>query len=446
MATTASSFSGTYFGTDSDNSVWQMVITTTGGITGAGFDWDGTRYPFTGSMSINSQGAFTTTLKFGDSSTTRLNGTVHPTSYSVSGSFADSDGTTGTFQGVRAQVAAQFIGTYSGTDSDGSRWSIAFAANGNATGSVSHPDGSRYSPTGLMSVNSSGVLTGMLLDSGGVTMLSGTVDPTRYTVEGSFVADEGGHGTFQGKKEGTTLPQTLTAPTNLDLAAVDDSGVSSSDNITKNSRGLTISGIGKKGSVVMLFDDKDNNSQLDSGESLGTIAITAATGKWNKDIALASGAHNIRAMHWKGGASVSAASDALMITIDTTPPTTAPSAPVLDSDDDIGARDNVTTRSKGLNFSGTADIGALVTLFEDKNKNKKQDSAEKALATVTADNDGNWRTNDLALALGAHSLYAFQSDAAGNASVSSGVLALTISKTAKQAELREGSGLLTFVS
>ncbi|MBF0160366.1 MAG: hypothetical protein HQL58_12680 [Magnetococcales bacterium] len=239
---------------------------------------------------------------------------------------------------------------------------------------------------------------------------------------------------------------TVPAPTKLDLDYKDDSGSSSSDNLTRNTSALTISGVGKKGSVVTLFDDKNNNGQFDNGELLGTISVTAATGAWtSKDLTLAAGTHTLRATQ-KSGTSISAASDSLLITIDTTAPAAAPSAPVLDTDDDSGVRDNITTKSKGLNFSGTADIGAMVTLFEDKNKNKKQDSAEKALATVTAGNDGRWRTGDLALALGAHSLYAFQSDVAGNASVSSAVLTLTIAKTAKQAELREGSGLLALGS
>ena len=47
-----------------------------------------------------------------------------------------------------------------------------------------------------------------------------------------------------------TVDTTVQAPTNLDLAAEDDSGSSSSDNITQNTAGLTISGSGEEGSTV----------------------------------------------------------------------------------------------------------------------------------------------------------------------------------------------------
>ncbi|MBF0160471.1 MAG: VCBS repeat-containing protein, partial [Magnetococcales bacterium] len=217
----------------------------------------------------------------------------------------------------------------------------------------------------------------------------------------------------------------VASPTGLDLAAADDTGLSNSDNITKNSKSLTLSGLGIKGAVVTL---------LDGETSLGTVAV-ASSGKWSKDIVLSTGTHSIRTTQKVGGI-VSNASEALSITVDTTPPA-APSMPDLDSDDDNGTdhSNNITSITKGLNFSGTTDIGALVTLFEDKNKNKKLDGAEKALATMTTGSDGRWRTGDLALALGTHSLYAFQSDVAGNASVASEVLNLSIVKTAKQAEL-----------
>src|SRR5262249_31770953 len=57
------------------------------------------------------------------------------------------------------------------------------------------------------------------------------------------------------------------APTGLDLAAADDSGFSSTDNITKNTSGLTISGTGAKGLTVTLYDDANNNGVQDAGEA-----------------------------------------------------------------------------------------------------------------------------------------------------------------------------------
>ncbi|MBF0158938.1 MAG: Ig-like domain-containing protein, partial [Magnetococcales bacterium] len=223
----------------------------------------------------------------------------------------------------------------------------------------------------------------------------------------------------------TTIPLVAT-PTGLDLAAADDSGRSNSDNITKATKALTLSGVGQKGATVTLFDEE---------LSLGTVAITAATGKWSRDIALSAGTHTIRASQ-KTSSGSSDRSSALMITVDSAAPT-APSAPDLVDEDDNGAdnRNNITSVTKGLNFSGSGEAGAMVTLFVDKNRNRKQDSSEKASATVVVGSDGQWRSADLALAIGSYSLMAFQTDVAGNVSPMSGNLILSIIKASKQAEL-----------
>ncbi|MBF0159329.1 MAG: VCBS repeat-containing protein [Magnetococcales bacterium] len=218
----------------------------------------------------------------------------------------------------------------------------------------------------------------------------------------------------------------LAAPAGLDLAAADDSGKSTSDNVTKVSKALTLSGTGLKGATVTLLD----------GETvLGTVAVPS-NGKWSKDINLSDGTYAIRATQ-KLGNNSSAASTELMITVDTTPPA-APSSPDLDAVDDNGASDsnNITSVTKGLNFGGSGEVRATVTLFADKNKNKKQDSSEKSLATVIVGEGGSWRTNDLALVIGTYSLMAFQTDVAGNIGSMSEALGLSIVKTTatKQAE------------
>ena len=81
----------------------------------------------------------------------------------------------------------------------------------------------------------------------------------------------------------TTAPS---APTGLDLAAADDTGASSTDNITKNTSALTISGSGENGATVTLFDDANNNGMQDGGEAtLGTATVTGGT--FTTDISLA---------------------------------------------------------------------------------------------------------------------------------------------------------------
>ncbi|MBF0125500.1 MAG: VCBS repeat-containing protein, partial [Magnetococcales bacterium] len=69
-----------------------------------------------------------------------------------------------------------------------------------------------------------------------------------------------------------TPPSVLTG---LDLAAADDTGTSNSDNLTTQTSALTISGGGGvANNKLSLFDDKDGDGIIDSGELLTTIAVT----------------------------------------------------------------------------------------------------------------------------------------------------------------------------
>ncbi|MBF0159445.1 MAG: hypothetical protein HQL58_07955, partial [Magnetococcales bacterium] len=212
----------------------------------------------------------------------------------------------------------------------------------------------------------------------------------------------------------------VVAPTSLDLAANDDSGLSSSDNITKTSRGLTISGIGTKDAKVTLFNDKNSNNQMDKDESLGSVEVHSATGQWNKEISIPSGTHAIRAVQTSHQV-VSVASDALLITVDTT----APSAPSLGS--------------SSLTLVGMGEVGAMVTLFEDLNSNGKKDSNEKILGGTTClvSGNGSWASGHVLSTLksGKHAMRAFQTDRAGNVSPVSGVLSLSIAAASKRVDL-----------
>ncbi|NLF73838.1 MAG: hypothetical protein GX575_32920, partial [Candidatus Anammoximicrobium sp.] len=110
----------------------------------------------------------------------------------------------------------------------------------------------------------------------------------------------------------------LDPPTALDLAAEDDTGSDGADNVTKNTTDLTISGLAEIGVTVELFADADHDGVVDSGESLGTT--TVAGGSFTKDVSLAAGTHQVKAIQTDVAGHVSAASAALNITIDTTPP------------------------------------------------------------------------------------------------------------------------------
>ncbi|MBF0159184.1 MAG: PD40 domain-containing protein [Magnetococcales bacterium] len=218
----------------------------------------------------------------------------------------------------------------------------------------------------------------------------------------------------------------LAAPSELDLAAADDSGQANDDDITKNTSALTISGIGVKGAVLTLFNDRNDNGQPDSNELLGTVSITATTGKWSKDINLTAGVHAIRAIQ-KKGSETSEVSEALMITVDPTSPQALVVPVVTTATARISkASGSGTSSGTTLGFSGSGEVGAMVTLFADKNNNRKQDTSEKPLLKVPVGSNGQWRSDNLALAIGSYSLYAFQTDLAGNVGALSDRLTLTV--------------------
>ena len=108
------------------------------------------------------------------------------------------------------------------------------------------------------------------------------------------------------------------APAALNLAASDDTGSSTSDNITKNATGLTFDGTGENGATVTLFADADNDGVMDSGESLGTA--TVAGGVWTIDnITLTEGVYHINAFQTDAANNASAISVDLDVVVDTTP-------------------------------------------------------------------------------------------------------------------------------
>ncbi len=109
-----------------------------------------------------------------------------------------------------------------------------------------------------------------------------------------------------------------TAPGTPDLAAADDTGISTSDNLTKNTTGLTFSGSGAEPNAALkLYSDKDG--------SLGSTTVTGG-GTWTIDVSLsANKTHGITATLTDAAGNVSDASSALSVVVDTTAPSLIPS-------------------------------------------------------------------------------------------------------------------------
>ena len=221
-----------------------------------------------------------------------------------------------------------------------------------------------------------------------------------------------------------------TVPAALNLAAADDTGSSTTDNLTKNTTGLTIDGTGENDTVVRLFDDADGSGLLDGAETV-LATVTVAGGVWAADIALAASAtaHHIKAFATDVAGNVSAASTVLDITVDTT--ANAPTALDLNAADDSGSSDadNITNHTTELTISGAGDEdGSVVTLFDDANGNGVKDGGEATLATATVLSNA-WTADIALLTEGVHSIKAFATDRAGTVSAMSTALSITVDTT-----------------
>ena len=104
----------------------------------------------------------------------------------------------------------------------------------------------------------------------------------------------------------TTAP--ANKPTGLDLAAADDMGISSSDDITNQTSGLTITGQTDPNARVELFD---------GANSLG-FATANGSGVFSYEATLAAGTHAITARAIDAAGNVGPTSDELVITVGTT--------------------------------------------------------------------------------------------------------------------------------
>jgi prefoldin subunit 5 len=209
-------------------------------------------------------------------------------------------------------------------------------------------------------------------------------------VLGGIAAAASGGGDKEAPKD-TVAPN---APAGLDLASADDTGASTSDNITRNTSGLTIAGTAEANSKVELFN---------GATSLGT-ATADASGNFTLDVSLAAGTHSITAKATDAAGNVSVASTALSITVDTT----APTAAIAMSDAQLTSGETavvtITFSEPVVDFTaadltvGSGTLGPLVS----------SNNGLTWTATFTAAADVTDATNVIALGTG-------YSDVAGNA-------------------------------
>ena len=142
-----------------------------------------------------------------------------------------------------------------------------------------------------------------------------------------------------------TLDTGTAVPVGLALAAADDTGASSSDRVTSQTGGLTITGTAEANAAVTLFE---------GATVLGT-GNADATGNFSIDVALAAGTHNLTAKATDTAGNVSGASQALAITVDT-----AVAAPSAISASEGGLL-TIGEAANGTVFAGTTEAGSSVT-------------------------------------------------------------------------------------
>jgi Bacterial Ig-like domain len=202
------------------------------------------------------------------------------------------------------------------------------------------------------------------------------------------------------------------APSSPRLAATSDTGISSTDGITKVTTPV-VTGTAEAGSTVTVYDAA---AAIGSGTAASSGTYSIATS------ALVVGSHSLTAKATDLAGNTSVASSVSTVVVDTTGPA-APAAPTLASASDSGrSNTDKITNVKTPAFTGTAEASSTVTLYD----------ATSAVGTGTA-SGGSWSITSSSLGDGVHNLTAQATDAAGNTSTSSAATSVTIDTLAPNA-------------
>ncbi|MGA2439639.1 MAG: right-handed parallel beta-helix repeat-containing protein [Tepidisphaeraceae bacterium] len=218
---------------------------------------------------------------------------------------------------------------------------------------------------------------------------------------------------------------TYGAPNGPDLGIGTDS-----DGITNDST-PTFDGAGDNGDTVNLYE---------GANLLGTAMVTG--GGWSiSSTHLADGTYAVYAIATDPHGNNSASSGTVSVTIDTAAPA-APSTPILTASDSdspasspdsgIGTNSDDITNVNTPTFTGTGEAGTLIRLYAN--------NVEVGYTTATGTpghpgGAGTWSITTSALADASYTIDATATDTAGNTSVLSGTLAVTIDTTAPGAPI-----------
>ncbi|QCO18692.1 tandem-95 repeat protein (plasmid) [Azospirillum brasilense] len=221
------------------------------------------------------------------------------------------------------------------------------------------------------------------------------------------VTDAAGNTSVASSALTVTIDTSANAPSGLALEAGSNSG-STVDTLT-NVAAPVITGTVAEAGVIVLYE---------GATALGTVTAAAA-GAWSITAAsLSDGAHTLSATVTDAAGNTSSASTALTVTIDTG--ANAPSGLALEAGSNSGSTADTLTNVAAPVITGTVAEAGVIVLYE----------GATALGTVTAAAAGAWSITAASLSDGAHTLSAKVTDAAGNTSVASSALTVTIDTSA----------------
>jgi uncharacterized linocin/CFP29 family protein len=217
-----------------------------------------------------------------------------------------------------------------------------------------------------------------------------------------------------------TYPQRPT----MDLVAAHDSGASDLDNVTRQN---TVDFIvtSEAGTTVVI---KDGNTVIDAFPSTGTNTRT---------LSLTPGTHLLSAESTDAAGNISHQSEELVVTIDLTPPA-APAAAILLESSDTGTLGDGVTSIRQPAFSGVAEANALVGVVATNiatgvSQLVGQGRVNSDLSNgVIGDGLGLWEVTVEPLADGEYAMSVVLEDLAGNLTVSSALLTITIDTLSPQ--------------
>ncbi|MEJ6020618.1 Ig-like domain-containing protein, partial [Ramlibacter sp. PS4R-6] len=206
----------------------------------------------------------------------------------------------------------------------------------------------------------------------------------------------------------------------ITLSLSDDTGSSSTDFIT-NETSQTLGG-----TYRALGTDEIVRVQVDGGGWTTVAAGGTGPSTWSLPVTLVGGTGTIEVQIYDTvllntvGSTINQ-----FYQVDQSAPS-APGTPDMTTGTDSGSSDTDNKTSNTTpTFTGTAEANALVELFDS--------DGTTSLGTATADGSGNWSITSSTLGEGSHTLTAKQTDVAGNTSVASAGLAVTIDTTAPAA-------------